>query len=368
MKSILMRITLISILFVLFIPNLTFAEQKTFIKEYTYQASDFDSRHSSRTLSLKTVKRLLLEELGTYLISETEVKNMQLTKDQVTAYSAGIVSAEVMDEKWDGKTFWLKAKVSADPKEVEEALKKITENKYKTQELEGIRKMAQELSTEIERLKEELAATTKLKKRDSKAVAKKVKEYEKTIRGLDANEWLEKGLDHAYKERWMEAIDAFTRVMKLNPDLAAAYTDRGYVYAHLGNYQKAINDHTKAIELKPDLALAYYNRAIVRDKSGNYQHAIKDFNRAIDINPDDADVYMMRGNIYGKLGNYHQAIKDQSRAIELKPDLAAAYYNRGVSSLVGLGDEEQGIKDLIIAARLGFKKAQDVLTENGVKW
>ena len=77
---------------------------------------------------------------------------------------------------------------------------------------------------------------------------------------------------------------------------------------------------------------------------------------------------MMRGNIYGKLGNYHQAIKDQSRAIELKPDLAAAYYNRGVSSLVGLGDEEQGIKDLIIAARLGFKKAQDVLTENGVKW
>ena len=101
-----------------------FAETVTFTKEYTYQASDFDSRkssrNSSRTLALETVKRLLLEELGTYLVGQTEVKDMRLTKDQVTTYSAGIVGAEILDEQWDGKSYWLKAKVSSDPKEVEE--------------------------------------------------------------------------------------------------------------------------------------------------------------------------------------------------------------------------------------------------------
>ena len=74
----------------------SFAEEVTFIKEYTYQASELDSKVSCRTIALEMVKRLLLEELGTYLISETEVKDMRLTKDQIKTYSAGIVSAEVV--------------------------------------------------------------------------------------------------------------------------------------------------------------------------------------------------------------------------------------------------------------------------------
>ncbi len=86
---------LFTILFVVFNVHLSFAEVKTFIKEYTYQASEEDSRNSSRTIALREVKRLLLEELGTYLESQTEVKNFQMTKDSITTLTAGIVSAEV---------------------------------------------------------------------------------------------------------------------------------------------------------------------------------------------------------------------------------------------------------------------------------
>ena len=39
----------ISFLLILLIPNLTFAETKTFTKEYTYQTSEDDSRNSSRS-------------------------------------------------------------------------------------------------------------------------------------------------------------------------------------------------------------------------------------------------------------------------------------------------------------------------------
>ena len=67
--------------------NSSFAETKTFIKEYTYHAGDEDSRNSSRTIALREVKRLLLEELGTYLESETEVKNFNpsLTQQKNTS-------------------------------------------------------------------------------------------------------------------------------------------------------------------------------------------------------------------------------------------------------------------------------------------
>ena len=64
-----------------------FAETKVFEKEYTYQASELDSKVSSRSIALEQVKRLLLEELGTYLVSETEVKNLHLSKDKVTGAS-----------------------------------------------------------------------------------------------------------------------------------------------------------------------------------------------------------------------------------------------------------------------------------------
>ncbi len=114
MKLTLSRITLVSFLLILFIPNFIFAETKTFVREYTYQASDEDSKNSSRTISLREVKRLLLEELGTYLESTSEVQNFQLTKDQIITLTAGIVRTELVEEKWDGRTYWIKAKIQAD--------------------------------------------------------------------------------------------------------------------------------------------------------------------------------------------------------------------------------------------------------------
>jgi hypothetical protein len=74
---------LIMIIAILFIATTAFAETKTFIKEYTYHAGDEDSRNSSRIIALREVKRLLLEELGTYLESQTEVKNFQITKTRL---------------------------------------------------------------------------------------------------------------------------------------------------------------------------------------------------------------------------------------------------------------------------------------------
>ena len=130
--------TLIAFLFLT--TGTALAEKVTFVKEYNYNASDLDSKVTSRTIALEQVKRLLLEELGTYLISETEVKNFRLTKDQITTYSAGVVSAEVVDEKWDGKTYYLKAKVSADPAEVTKSLQNIINDKQKSKELEDVRK------------------------------------------------------------------------------------------------------------------------------------------------------------------------------------------------------------------------------------
>lgn len=40
---------------------------KTYIREYTYKASEADSKLSSRTIALDQVKVLLLQEIGTHI-------------------------------------------------------------------------------------------------------------------------------------------------------------------------------------------------------------------------------------------------------------------------------------------------------------
>jgi len=164
------------LVFFFIITNLAFAEKKDFIEEYTYQASEYDSKVSCRALALEQVKLLLLEKLGIYLETETEVKNFQLTKDQIKTFTAGIVSAVPLVEIFDGKTFYLKAKVTADPKEVFNSIEKLRQDRQKTKELEETRNRANELIREVEGLRKKLA----LAKKDQTKIAR----YDEAIKEL----------------------------------------------------------------------------------------------------------------------------------------------------------------------------------------
>ena len=54
-----------------------FATEKTFVREYTYKASDYDSKVTSRANALEQVKRLLLEEVSVYIQSEFEMRDWE---------------------------------------------------------------------------------------------------------------------------------------------------------------------------------------------------------------------------------------------------------------------------------------------------
>jgi len=305
--------------------SLVSAETKTFVKEYSYQASEYDSKVSCRALALEQVKRLLLEELGTYLESDTEVKNFQLTKDQIIILTAGIVRTEIIEEKWDGKTYSLKAKIIADPNDVASSIEKLRQDRQKTREMEEMRQRADEELKEIERLRKELEI--------AKAEKPNLSQYNKAINGLSATDWFQKGKAFENAGNHKQAIEANTRAIELDPKYAYAFNNRGTAYGNLGDHRQAIRDYNRAIELDPKDAAAYYNRAIA----------------------------------YGKIGDHRQEIRDYNRAIELNPKYAKAYYNRGIY-YSGLGDHQQAISNIKTAARLGDKKAQDFLRSKGIGW
>jgi hypothetical protein len=209
MKSTLARITFFSFLFLLFIPHFTSAEIKTFIKEYTYQASEMDSKLSCRTIALEQVKRLLLEEVGTYLESQTEVKDFRLTKDQILTLTAGVVRTEIIDERWDGDNlkYWLKAKIRTDPDGVVKSIDDLRKDRQLVRDLEASRTKSDQLLKEIEVLK-----TKSVSRNSSKNVTDK-EYYNKSINKLVADDWGEKGRLLARSNKYTEAIACFDKAI-----------------------------------------------------------------------------------------------------------------------------------------------------------
>jgi len=304
---------LVLILSFLFLANTVSAETKTFIKEYTYQASDEDSKNSSRTIALREVKRLILEELGTYLESQTEVINFKLTKDQIVTLTAGIVQTELIEEKWNTENlkYWLKAKITANPQDVIKAIDSLRKDREKVKELEELRKKSEELLKENERLTKEL----KTAKGDAKQESAKA--YKRNINDLSATEWFEKGYELAISGNYTDAVKAFSKAIELNPQSANAYYNRGVAYYKLGNKQQAIKNYNTAIELNPQYVLAYTSRGNVYSDFGNYQQAIKDYNKAIELNPQYASAYNNRGIVYFTQGNNMLGCRDAQKGCAL---------------------------------------------------
>jgi tetratricopeptide (TPR) repeat protein len=94
--------------------------------------------------------------------------------------------------------------------------------------------------------------------------------------------------------------------------------------------------------------------------AGLYQDAINVLNKAIEMNPLDASIYLLRGTSYHHLRKYNQTINDFNKAIELNPQDAAGYYCRALA-YDSLGNHNQALKDMKMAAKRGFKPAQDFL-------
>ena len=103
----------------------------------------------------------------------------------------------------------------------------------------------------------------------------------------DAAAYLNRGLDHLFKEEHTLAIADFSAAIALNPGDAIAYNRRGNAYIDIGEADLAIADFSQAIALDPDFAFAYYCRGNAYLDIGETDLAIADLTQAIALAPDD---------------------------------------------------------------------------------
>ena len=90
-------LTVMTILAVLILPPVVFAETQTYTATHTYILGDRDSKEDARQRCMLEAKRKVLEQAGVYIESVSEVNNFDLTKDKITSFAAAVM--QVKDTK-----------------------------------------------------------------------------------------------------------------------------------------------------------------------------------------------------------------------------------------------------------------------------
>src|SRR4051812_14440354 len=151
-----------------------------------YQMGDHDTRADAIRLAVEAAKRQALEQVATYLESVTEIKNTDITRDDIRTYTAGIVM--VLDQKistrLDGDTVIIHADLTAqvDPKEVAQAIETLRENESAKTELVSLRAETDQLHQQLDAANQALATAT-----SPEQIQTVTQQREDTLNQLQAN-------------------------------------------------------------------------------------------------------------------------------------------------------------------------------------
>jgi tetratricopeptide (TPR) repeat protein len=315
-----------------FLTVVAVAKSVEFTREYTYQASEADSKLTSRTIAIEQIKRLLLEELGTFLISRTEVRDALLTKDEIVSFTAGSVATIIITERWNGTEYYMKAQIKADPDQVTEAIVAIKKNEGDAEEMQQLRTKSNESLQEIERLRKEIA---ELKKNSSGANDEKMmkvqKEYDQTVAGLSAREITQQGASLLRDKKYPEAIGQFNKAIELDPKSIFPYVLRGSAFIQMKEYNKAINNSNQIIAAMPNEGVGYFHRGRTYLMMKQNDKAMDDLNVAISKRPKYFPPYALRGDILIRNKEYEKALENYNQAVAAMPNYPTPYFQRGRS-------------------------------------
>jgi tetratricopeptide (TPR) repeat protein len=108
---------------------------------------------------------------------------------------------------------------------------------------------------------------------------------------------------NAYSElqKYKEAIELYSKAIKLDANDATFFSNRCAAYLNLNNYGDALKDAEKCIKLKPDWSKGYYRKGCVLVEQKKYEEAASSLREALRYDADSADIKAKLDEVTSKL-------------------------------------------------------------------
>ena len=136
---------------------------------------------------------------------------------------------------------------------------------------------------------------------------------------------------------WEDAIEAYQRVVAVEPSYAAAWNNLGLLHHRMGQYTEAQEAYEAALRAQPTCAEAAYNLGSLCEDLGELPASIRYYLRALELSPDYPDAHFNLAGVLGKSGRGREAVPHWRCYLELD---AASPWARIARSHLELVDDE----------------------------
>ncbi len=133
---------------------------------------------------------------------------------------------------------------------------------------------------------------------------------------------------------WEDAIDAYQRVVAVEPSYAAAWNNLGLLHHRMGQYTEAQEAYEAALRAQPTCAEAAYNLGSLCEDLGELPASIRYYLRALELSPDYPDAHFNLAGVLGKSGRGREAVPHWRRYLELDAESPWARIARSHLELV----------------------------------
>ena len=131
----------------------------------------------------------------------------------------------------------------------------------------------------------------------------------KVNRTRESEVWFQKGLELEETGAPVEhAVDAYKKVLELNPGAAGALVNLGTIYYRLRKFDEAEKYYLDAIKADPVYPLAQFNLGNLYDEQGRLPEAFGYYRRALSLNPQYADAHFNLALLCERTGDPLKAV------------------------------------------------------------
>ncbi len=138
-----------------------YAQSDAIYASYKYTMGDNDTKNDAKRICFLEAKRLCIEKAGTYIESQTDVTNWQLTRDEIKTYASALLKVEIVSEELEFKgeniTVSMTVKAEIEKNYIEEKIREIKENDDLQIKIKEQQKKINELESEIRNIQNQLS-------------------------------------------------------------------------------------------------------------------------------------------------------------------------------------------------------------------
>ena len=170
---------------------------------------------------------------------------------------------------------------------------------------------------------------------------------------LDASAWNVKGVFHAQRKEFGEALRCFDQALQIDSELAPAHSNRGRVLLTLGPEKagEALKSFDKALKLKPDEIDTLRDKALALRALNRAKDEIEIYKQMSQLSKEEWGIWLRLGDLYLEIGNIKGAISSYENALKIKDDLVPAYVRRAIALALD-GQIDSALKSAETATKL----------------